>query len=238
VPTGGRNVVEVIVLFVRDMIAKPALHEKAWPFMPFLLTLFVFILGMNVLGLIPLENVSALFSSQYRVGGGATSILTVCAGLAFISLVTVLALSWRTTAIRLHEHRHWPIWLAAALSPFAWVISLSPRTPGLAGKLLFVPLMGLELVSVFTRVAALMIRLFANMLSGHTLVAVFLMFGVQSLEGYVQSHSSTAFYVAPLSVLASAAVRLLDVLIAGLQAYIFTFLTAIYLGIYIEPSHG
>ncbi|MCJ7542983.1 MAG: F0F1 ATP synthase subunit A, partial [Phycisphaerae bacterium] len=92
----------------------------------------------------------------------------------------------------------------------------------------------LELVGVLAKCMALMIRLFANMLSGHTLLALLMMFILQALEAQV----ARVFFVGPFCVAASVIVEVMELLVAGLQAYIFAFLTAIFLGLYVESSHG
>lgn len=235
-PAGGQNALEAMVLFVRDMIARPALHGKAYDFLPFLLTLFVFILGMNLVGLLPLPAVSQLLHLP-KIGGAATGILTVTGALASVTLLTIIFLGLRHQALHCHEHKHWPLWLCAILSPALWMKSLSPRIPGPVGYALLLPLMLLELVGVFAKCAALMIRLFANILAGHTLAAALLMFVAMAVSAYVREQSLHVFYVAPLCVIGSVLATILDLLVAFLQAYIFTFLTAMFLGLYVEPSH-
>lgn len=242
VPKGGRNVLEIIVIFARDMIARPALHEKAYRFLPFLLTLFVFVLGMNLIGLLPLESLSDAVGMWLGlhgkgVGGTPTAILAVCGGLAAMTLVMVLMLSlW--TQIRLYHHKkHWPLLACIILSPLLWINSLAPPMPGMMGVVLKLPMTFVELVGVLARCAALMIRLFANMISGHTLVAVFLMLVISSLISWMQTSAPHVFYVAPVCILASVAIDLLELLVAGIQAYVFTFLTAIFIGLAMEESH-
>jgi len=238
VPSGTRNVLEAAVIFVREVIAKPALHDKADNFLPMLLSLFVFILGMNLLGLIPLANLSELVGlGEYRVGGTATSVITVTGGLAFVALCAIIIHSLKAQAIRCHHRHHLPLVLCAILSPWLWLKSLSPHIPGAAGVVLFVPMMLMEFVGVFARCFALMIRLFANMLAGHTLVAVMMMFVAMTLSSFLKSQSPHIFYIAPLCVLASAAAGLLDLLVSFVQAYIFTFLTAVFIGLYTQPGH-
>ena len=89
----------------------------------------------------------------------------------------------------------------------------------------------IEMVGIFTKPFALMIRLFANMIAGHSMLAVFMMFIV--MAGWTASLS----YVGTMSVFASVFVSLLELLVGALQAYIFTFLSAIFIGLYVEPAH-
>ena len=243
VPSRGRNVLEVIVIFVRDMIARPALHDKAYRFLPFLLTLFVFILGMNLMGILPVEPVSEILGFCFKplegktVGGAPTSIMAVCGGLALITLIMVLAISFRENAHRFHRKRGVPLILCWMISPVLWLVSLAPPIPGAAGYILKGPMLLVDLVGVFTRCGALMIRLFANMISGHTLIAVFLMLIMQSGASFIESHTKNVFFVAPVCILAGVAIQLLDLLVVVLQAYVFTFLTAIFIGLAMEEAH-
>ena len=118
-----------------------------------------------------------------------------------------------------------------------WIKSLSPEMPGAIGAILMVPMMLLELVGVVAKCFALMVRLFANMISGHTLLAMLMMFILKALAVMLRDKAPHLLYVAPLCVLGSVLVSLMEMLVAGLQAYIFTFLTAMFLGIYVEPQH-
>ena len=103
--------------------------------------------------------------------------------------------------------------------------------------ILALPLSILELVGVAARCASLMIRLFANMISGHAIVAVLVLFFLQALTSALQGASYEVGFVGPAVVLASVALTVLELLVAGIQAYIFTFLTAMFLGLYAESSH-
>jgi len=237
IPTGAKGVLEVIVVFVRDMIARPALHEKAYNFLPLLLTLFVFILGMNLIGLFPLEPIShAIGLGKTPIGITPTQILTVCAGLASLSLLTIVFCGLRKQAQVLHEKRRAPFVLCMLVSPLLWLKSLSPKIEGVVGVFISIPLAFLELIGAFAKCFALMIRLFANMMAGHALLAVMMMFIFQGLAGWIEGKLSV-IYIAPACILASVVVNLLELLVAGLQAYIFTFLTAMFLGMYVEAEN-
>ncbi|MFA6134939.1 MAG: F0F1 ATP synthase subunit A [Phycisphaerae bacterium] len=235
VPTGGANALEVLVIFIRDMIARPSLRDQGDRFLPFLLTLFTFILGMNLMGLLPLEPLTAIIPGMPPIGGSATSIPAVTGALALVTLLMIVVLGLAKTAQGYHDHKGWPLWLSAALSPILWVKKLAPHVEGVPGLIMVVPLTLLEVVGVVARCFALMIRLFANMLSGHMVLAVFMMFIVMTLEGQVKVLQLAL--IGPVCIVFSVLLSLLELLVAGLQAYIFTFLTAIFLGLYIEPSH-
>jgi F-type H+-transporting ATPase subunit a len=233
VPHGGRNVVEVLVLFVRDWIAKPALHHNAYKFMPFLLTQFLFFLGMNLIGLVPLVPLSEwLTGGKYPAGFTPTSILTVTGANAALMLLMILSFSLHRQAQKFREHhKSVPMAVAMLLSPFLFLKSLVPPVPGVAGIVLWPMLLVIEVISLLARASALMIRLFANMTAGHSMLAVFMMFIVMT-ESW-----GTRSFIWPLSTLASVFVSLLELMVGALQAYIFTFLSAIFLGLYMEPSH-
>ena len=233
VPRGGRNVLEVLILFVRDWIAKPALHDRAYQFMPFLLTQFLFFLGMNLIGLIPLVAISEWATGgKYPVGATPTAILTVTGANAAMVFVMILFFGFREQAARFrHRHAGVPGIVAIMLSPVLFVKSLVPPVPGVIGYIFWIPLLVIELASLVSRCAALMIRLFANMVAGHSMLAAFMMFIA------VAGLSLSQLYVGPISGLASLFVSLLELLVGTLQAFIFTFLTAIFIGLYTQPSH-
>ncbi len=235
-PTGAGNVLEVLVVFVRDMIARPTLRDKAYDYLPFLLTLFVFILAMNLLGMVPLEPISHV-AGLPRMGHTATSIPMVCAGLASLALLAIVSSGLTVQAKKHHLATGRPMSYCIAISALLWFRSLAPDVPGKVGMLLAGPLILLELVGAVAKCFSLMIRLCANMISGHALVAVLMLFLLQALRAYMQTDATHLFYVGPLTVLGTVAVSILELLVSGLQAYIFTFLTAMFLSLYAEPSH-
>lgn len=242
--TGG--LLEVIVLFVRDQIATPALGKKAYTFLPMLLTLFVFVLGMNLVGLIPLEAFChAVPGNHYLIGATPTGVLTVCAALGSLTLGTIFVMGLWRAAQKLREAKGWPMFLCLLAAPATWFVSFSPQVPGTLGKILLIPLATLEFVGAIAKCFALMIRIFANMLAGHFLLAVMMMFVVQTVLASYESilnpaleNQIHAFYIAPVCIIASVLVDLMELLVAGLQAYIYTFLTAIFFGLYVEHSIG
>ncbi len=234
----GSTLVRVVVLFVRDNIARPALHDETYRYLPLLLTLFVFVLGMNLLGVLPLAALSnAVPGNRYEIGAKPTSVLTVCAALGSIALLTIFFMGpWRA-AERYSRRKNQPFWKGQLISPVLWFKGLAPPVPGTTGKMLLVPLALLEFFGAILKCFALIVRLFANMLAGHFLLAVVMMFLVQTLESVIEEQKVAFFYVAPACVLGSVLINLLELLVAGLQAYIYTFLTAMFIGLYVEHSH-
>ncbi len=194
VPTGMMNAVEMFVEFVRDDIAIGNMGEK-WGrrFTPFLLTLFLFILTCNLLGLVP-------------GGFTATSNLNVTGSLAIISFLTFVLTGMYV------------------LGPLGYVRHMVPvGTPlAIAPLVIF-----LEVISMLVRPAALMIRLAANMTAGHIVIMIIL--------GFIILFQSVL--LATVSVPLAAAIMLLELIVAFIQAYVFTLLTALYVGMLVAEEH-
>jgi len=185
-PKGLRAVLEPLILFVRDDIARGQIDkDKADKFVPFLLTLFFFIWINNLIGLVPF----------FPGGSNLSGNISFTATLAVFSFF----------AINLFGSRdYWKHTFTAPGVPFFV-------------KFLLVPV---EFVGLFTKPFALMIRLFANITAGHIVILslVTMIFILKSV------------YIAPVSILLSLVMLLLEFLVAVLQAYIFTMLTALFIG--------
>jgi len=244
-PTGGYSALEVITVFVRDMIARPALRddEKVYRFLPLLLTLFVFVLGMNLIGLAPLAMISAWvrwhvpFMEGRPIGATPTAVLTVCAALSTITFLSIFIAGLRHSVMKHHKDRKWPLWLCWIVSPLLWAKNLSPNIPGVMGAIMLVPLVFLELIGVAAKCFALMIRLFANMIAGHAMLAILMVFVLKGTTALMNEGLNDVFYVAPVVVVGSALLCVMEMAVALLQAFIFTVLTAVFLGLYAEPAH-
>ncbi|MDA0745807.1 MAG: F0F1 ATP synthase subunit A [bacterium] len=194
IPRGVGNVVEALVVFIRDELAIPNIGKKeSQKFLPFLFTIFFFILACNLLGLIPF-------------GATATANINVTAALALLAFVMI------QVGGMIHN------------GPFGYFKNLIPH--GLPAWLL--PIMiPIEIVSLFTKPFALCIRLFANMTAGHVVIL--------SLIGLIFILKSLA--VAPASVLFALGVYLLEIFVAFVQAYIFTLLSAVFIGMAVHQEH-
>lgn len=194
-PKGMQNAMETIVNFVNDEIAKPNLGAKAGKYLPYLLTVFLFILINNIVGLIP---------GTANVTGN----IAFTAILALISFVVILASS----------NKHY------------WGHIFNP--PGVPGwvKVILVPV---EILGIFTKPFALMIRLFANMVAGHILIIclISLIFIMAALNQYV------GWGFSPFSIAFTIFIYFIEVLVAFLQAFIFTILTGVFIGQAIEGAH-
>jgi F-type H+-transporting ATPase subunit a len=193
-PTGLQNAIEPVITFVRDEVAKPNLGDKWSKYLPYLLTVFFFILINNIFGLIP--------GSANVTGNIAFTMV-----FALISFVVIL----------FSTNRHF------------WAHIFNPPVPGFV-KGILVPV---EILGVFTKPFALMIRLFANMMAGHIIIIclislIFIFGGLSKAIGWGFSPVSIAFAVF---------IYLIEVLVAFIQAFIFTNLTAVFIGQAFEGEH-
>ncbi len=211
IPRGIGTPVESLVLFIRDEIAEPNIgHGDGRKFTPLLCSFFFFILVAALLGLIPFPGYQ---NGKWSLAATtSTGNLAVTMGLALVSFAA-------------QQY--------AGISKYGLVghcRNLIP--PGLPWPLL--PIMvPVEIISMFTKPFALMIRLFANMLAGHMVVTTLIL--LISLMGRVHWMGGVA--MAPISIGLSVFILLLEVLVAFIQAYIFTLLTAIFIGMYAHPAH-
>ncbi|NNJ52613.1 MAG: F0F1 ATP synthase subunit A [Ignavibacteriaceae bacterium] len=193
IPKRLSNFFEVMIVFVRDEIAEPTLG-KAYPiYLPYLLTLFFFILFGNFLGLIP-------FSATF------TSNIAVTAALAILSFLMIQLGGIRQNGL---------IGYLKGLVPHGIPLWLLP---------LMIPV---EILGLFTKPFALAIRLFANMIAGHTVILALL--GLIFFMGTI--------FIAPVSVAFAVFIYLLEILVSLIQAYIFTMLTSLFIGMAVHQEH-
>lgn len=193
VPHGFTNLFEVLIVFVRDEIVRPTIGKGYEKFLPFLLTIFFFILTCNFLGLIP-------------YGSTATSNISVTATLAVISFCVIQVGGMMKNGVLgyfkgLIPHGI-PFWLMPIMIP-------------------------VEVLGLFTKPFALAIRLFANMTAGHIVIL--------SLLGLI--FILHTYFVAPVSVSFALFIYLLELLVAVLQAYIFTMLSGLFIGMAVHQEH-
>ncbi|MCL1822082.1 MAG: F0F1 ATP synthase subunit A, partial [Prolixibacteraceae bacterium] len=201
-PRGAQNIVEPVIIFVRDEIVTPSIGEKKTArFLPYLLTLFFFILFNNLFGLIP------LFPFGANVTGN-------------ISVTLVLAL-FTFGITNINGNRYY------------WKEIFNPDVPVLMK--LPVPIMPfVEVLGAIIKPFVLMVRLFANMLAGHLIITVFisLIFIFASAIG-----AAAGLVMSPISVVFSIFIFVLDILVSFIQAYVFTLLSALYIGIATSGHH-
>lgn len=201
-PKGLQSMIEPLIIFVRDDIAKPSIGEHKYEkYMPYLLTLFFFIFINNLMGLIPL----------FPFGANVTGNIAVTLVMALITFVITTLSSNKNYWMHIFNAPGVPWWLK-------FPIPLMPVV---------------ELMGVFIKPFVLMVRLFANITAGHIIILGFMslifIFGEMTpVAGYGASVLSIAFGVF---------MSLLELLVAFIQAYVFTLLSALYFGMAMEEHH-
>jgi len=201
-PPKGRfwNLMEAMILFVRDEMVRPAIGGKqADRFVPFILTLFFCILFCNLLGMLPWA-------------GSPTGSLSVTGTLALIVFGAVIGAGMKKFGalgfwVGLVPHMDLPLILAIFLWPLIFL---------------------LEIVGLLIKHTILAIRLLANMFAGHLVLAAIL--GFITSEVILDWHVTAWGGVAIASIFGAMALSLLELFVAFLQAYVFTFLTALFIG--------
>jgi F-type H+-transporting ATPase subunit a len=209
IPTGFANFVESVCEYLRKEVAQPNLGEHTDRFIKYIWSVFFFILTINLLGLLPVASVSKLFG--FHLGGTATGNIFVTATLAILTMVMMVI-----NGLRLGG-RHY----LAHFCPGP--IALAP---------LLVPV---EIIGLIARIFALAIRLFANMIAGHIMLAVLLSF---ILSAGSALGAGVGLGVAIPVVAGSVAITMLEIFVAFLQAFIFTFLTTLFIGQSVVFHHG
>lgn len=198
-PSGLQNLLEPLILFIRDDIARPSIGEKKYArYMPFLLTIFFFIFLNNLLGLVPI----------FPGGANVTGNITITMVLALFTFVITTVSGNKAYWTHIINAPGVPWWL---------------KIP--------IPLMPIvEIIGVFTKPFVLMVRLFANISAGHII-----MLGFFSLIFIFGEISIAAGYgVSVLTIAFTIFMNLLELLVAFIQAYVFTLLSALYFGMATE----
>ena len=194
-PKGSQSLLEPIIIFIQDEVAKPNLGHKYRKYLPYLLTIFFFILINNLVGLIP---------GTANVTGNIAFTMV----LAAISFIVILFSSNK----HYWGHIFWP-----------------PGIP-IWAKFILIPV---EILGIFTKPFALMIRLFANMVAGHIiiicLISLIFIFG--------QLNAAIGWGVSPVSIGFTIFIYFIEILVAFIQAFIFTMLTAVFIGQAREGEH-
>jgi F-type H+-transporting ATPase subunit a len=193
-PTGFQNAVEPVIAFVRDEVGKSNLGDRYEKYMPFLLTVFFFILINNLVGLIP---------------GTAN----VTGNIAFTGAMGVLSF----IVIMFSTGRHY------------WGHIVNPPVP-IGVKPIMWPV---EIMGIFTKPFALIIRLFANMISGHVIILSFIIL----IFIFGAMNTALGWGTSPLFVALSIFIYLIEILVAFIQSYIFANLTAVFIAQAFEGGH-
>ena len=200
------NTFEVLLTFVREKIAKSTIGEHdADHYVPFLWTIFLFVLFCNLLGIIP-----GL--------GSATGSLSVTLVLALFAFVCIHGSAIRKLGLGGYARSFVP---HLGQLPFGLTVPVT------------VLVAFIEVLSAFIKGIVLAIRLFGNMFAGHLALAIIL--GFIAMSKYAGWYLSGPITVG--SVLIVVAVSLLELFVAFLQAYVFTFLTSLFLGLALHPHH-
>jgi len=227
-PSGFMNALEFVVVYLRDNIVEPNVGRKwvnTWT--PLLLTLFVFILTANLVGIIPVFDVLSLlnhtvlhlreasFMAQVLHGGSTpTGNYNVTAALATVTFLAII-----TAGSRAHGFvQHWknlvphgvPVWLYPLLLP-------------------------LEVIGMLIRPFALTMRLAANMTGGHVAILAILSFVFIFAELYGSAAGLGVGVVLSLPV--GVGLLALELIVILVQAYVFTLLTAVFIGLAIHTHH-
>jgi F-type H+-transporting ATPase subunit a len=196
--TGFAGAMEATALYIRQEVILPNVGHHGDGFVPYLLTLFFFILAMNLLGLLP-------------GGATATGNIAVTAALAVMAFVVIEVTGMRT------------------LGPTGYLKTIFYLPQGLPGgiggnalKVLLLAVMTpIELIGKLAKPFALAVRLFANMTSGHVLVLALI-----GLTFLFRSYT-----VGVAASLLATGVMLLELFVAFLQAFVFTLLTSVFIGL-------
>jgi len=201
-PKGLQSLLEPLIIFIRDDIAKASIGEKRYKkYLPFLLTIFFFIFLNNLMGIVP------FFPGGANVTGniGVTGVLAL-----FTFIIT-----------------------SFSANKGYWTHLVN--TPGVPWWLKIpIPLMPIvEIMGVFTKPFVLMVRLFANITAGHIIILGF----ISLIFIFGEIAAGAGYGVAVVSVGFSIFMDVLELLVAFIQAYVFTLLSALYFGMATEEAH-
>ena len=231
VPTGWMNALEITIQFIRDSIVKPNVGPKwVMTWTPLVLTFFFFILFANGIGMIPIFDVLGAFnrfilnvpasdSHNFINGilhGGvtATGNFNVTAGLATITFFSIIIAGTMAHGFI----NHWK--------------NLAP--PGLPWPV-YIILIPIEVMGLFVKPFALTMRLAANMTGGH--IALLALLSLMAIFGEMFNSTVAGFGVAFVSVPIAVAISALEIIVVLVQAYVFTLLTAVFIGMAINVHH-
>ena len=194
-PKGLQNMMETVILFIRDEVAIPSIgKEKYEAYMPYLLTIFFFILVNNLMGLLPI----------FPGGANVTGNIAVTLSLALFTFLMTNIKSTKTYWKDIVNTPGAPVWLKLPI-PIMPVV---------------------EIIGIFTKPFVLMVRLFANITAGHMVIMTF--FSLIFVFGIIRAW--LGFAVASVSIAFTIFMTFLELLVAFIQAYVFTALSAVYFG--------
>ncbi len=229
VPSGFMNGLEFVVQYIRDSIVLPNVGSKfVMTWTPLILTLFVFILGANLVGLIPIFDLlglidyTVLHTEEHSViknivhgGTTATANFNVTAALASITFVSIIIAGTKAHGFVKH-------WVNLVPSGLAWP--------------LYILLIPIEVMGMFVKPFALTMRLAANMTGGHIAILAILSFVFLFTEVFSSAAAGIGVGLA-VSVPLATGIMALEIIVVGVQAYVFTLLTAVFIGMAINVHH-
>jgi len=213
--TRGRiaQLFETICTFIRDEVARPNLHQLTDKYIYYIWTIFFFVLFANVLGLIPVGPITYLITGNVHhlhFGGTATGNLSLNVVLAIGSFLAILYIGIKETGLKT---------FLAHFNPVGWD---DPKM-----LLIGIPLYFLEWLGLVIKCIVLAMRLFGTMMAGHLVIAAFI--GLIFMA--VEISQGLAFGVQLATIVAGIALTLLELFICFLQAFIFTFLTVLFISL-------
>jgi F-type H+-transporting ATPase subunit a len=204
------------LLFIRDEVAIPTIGEHDYKrFLPLLWTLFVFIATMNLLGMIPFM-------------GSPTANIAVTGVLALVAFVVIHYNGIKAS----HGFGHY-------IKTFRVKLDREGKLLQILAPVIEFGVFWLEIMTAFIRAIVLAVRLFANMLAGHTTLFVVMSFIVMvgiAVEQHMMSEISF-WPITIVSVLTVVALSLLEIFVGLLQAFVFVFLTSTFIGMAMHPEH-
>jgi F-type H+-transporting ATPase subunit a len=191
--TGFAGAMEAMALYIRQEVILPNVGPHGESYVPYLLSVFFFLLTANLLGLLPW-------------GSTATGNIAVTGGMALLSLVVIEISGMRALGVRGYLHT---------------IFYLPPGLPVLMKPVMLVIMTPVEIIGKLAKPFALAVRLFANMTAGHVVVLALI-----GLTFFFQSY----LVGIGASVMATG-IMLLELFIAFLQAFVFTLLTSVFIGL-------
>jgi F-type H+-transporting ATPase subunit a len=190
---GFAGAMEATALYIRQEVILPNVGHHGEGFVPYLLTVFFFILTMNLLGLLPW-------------GATATGNIAVTGALALMACITIEVAGMRALG---------------AKGYLSTIFYLPPGLPTILKPIMLVIMTPVEIIGKLSKPFALAVRLFANMTAGHVLVLALI-----GLTFLFQSYA-----VGVVSAVMATAIMLLELFVAFLQAFVFTLLTSVFIGL-------
>ena len=211
---------ETMCVFIRDEVGRPNLGHLTDKYVPYLWTIFFFILFSNLLGLIPIGSIAQLLTGDFdsptgasHIGGTATSNLALNGVLAVASFIAIVAIGIREAGAG-HFFGHF--------NPVGWKHNFPDALMMIPiGAMLFV----LEWMGLLIKCVVLAMRLFGTMMAGHLVIAAFVLLIFDAAQASTTLGYGVGFAVA----LGGTALTLMELFICLLQAFIFTFLTVLFI---------